>query len=109
RRVPHVGALGRGLAVGDPEQAEQAHHVVEANTRCVPRRAANRVDEWRPLRVAQLPRVESRNAPVLTVSEELVGRRADAHARREVVTPSPRVETVRRETDGHVGYESDLA
>ncbi len=57
----------------------------------------------------QLPWVERRHAPVLTVRKEVVRRRADTHAWREQVLPAPGVEAVRRKADGHVGDERYLA
>src|SRR5579859_5436787 len=61
------------------------------------------------MRGLQLPRVERRHAPVLTVWKEVVGWRADPHARGEPVLPTPRVEAVRRKADRHVGDERYLA
>src|SRR5207253_10803962 len=75
----------------------------------VTRRAADGVDEWRPVRIAQLPRIESGDAPVLAVAEELVWRGTDAYARSQVVPPAPGGETIRRETDRHVVDQPDLA
>ena len=71
-RVPDVGALGSGHPVGDPEEPEQAHHVVEPDAGGVPARAADRVDERSPVSLAQLPRVQRGQAPVLAVAEELI-------------------------------------
>ena len=71
--------------------------------------AADRVDERLPPRAAEEPGIERRQAPVLAVAEEFVGRRADAHVGSEVVAPSPGVKPIRRKADGHVGDETDLA
>jgi len=107
--VLHVRAQGGDDAFGNPEQAEQAHHVVEPDAGRVPPRASNRVDERLPARVAERPWVEGRKAPILAVAEELVGRRADAHARRQVVLPAPRVESVGSKAHGHVRDQADLS
>ena len=109
RRVLDVRALRGGHTVGNPEEAKQAHDVVETHPRGVAGGAADGVDEWRPVGLPEPPRVQRRDAPVLAVSEELVRRRAHAHVRREVVAPPPRVESVRGEADRHVGDEPDLA
>src|SRR6266705_2204273 len=94
--------------VRNPEQPEQAHHGVEADARGVAPGGADRFDERHPLRMAELPRVERWQAPVLSVAEELIRRRADAHPWRDVVPPAPRVETVGGKSDGDVGDEADL-
>src|SRR6185312_6361557 len=107
--VVDVGAPRRRHPFRDPEETEQAHHMVEADAGAVARRTADRVDEGFPVRGAELPRVERWKSPVLAVAEELVGRRADAHARREVVLPSPAVEAVRSEADRDIRDETDLA
>src|SRR5436190_23366259 len=83
--------------------------MVEPDSRDVMTRAANRVDERLPTRAVELPRVERGQPPVLAVAEELVGRRADPHPRREVVLPSPGVEAVGRKANRDVGDEADLA
>src|SRR5437773_11091938 len=67
------------------------------------------VDERLEIRGLQLPGVERRHAPVLTVRKEVVRRRADPHARSEQVLPAPRVKAVGGETDGYVGDTCDLA
>src|SRR5450759_3961018 len=92
----------------DPEQAEQAHHVAEAEAGRVIRGAADRLDERFEMRFAQLPRVEWRHPPILAVGEEVVGGRAHTHVRREQVLPAPCVATVGREADRYVGDEADL-
>src|SRR5439155_18383859 len=107
--VLHVSALGGSQSFRDPVQAKETHHVVEPHTGGVTRRAADGVDEWRPVRIAQLPRIESGDAPVLAVAEELVWRGTDAYARSQVVPPAPGVETIRCETDRHVVDQPDLA
>ena len=107
-RVAHVRALCRVHAVGDPEKSEEPHHVVEPHPRRMRSGAANGIDEGFPPCGAQLPWVEGGKAPVLAIAEELVGRRADAHARRQEVLPAPRVKAVRGEAHRDVGDKADL-
>src|SRR5439155_195273 len=75
----------------------------------VPACAADGVDERLPVRTPKQPRVERRQAPVLAVAEELVGRCSHAHVGRDVVAPAPCVEPVRRKADRHVRDKTDLA
>src|SRR5207244_6614293 len=67
------------------------------------------VDERLEMRGLQLPGVERRHAPVLTVRKEVVRRRADPHARSEQVLPAPRVKAAGGETDGYAGGVRYLA
>ena len=83
--------------------------MVEANARGVSGRAPHGFDEGFVAGAAQFPWVEGRQAPVLAVRKELVGRRAHAHVRGEQVLPAPRVEAVGGEADRHVRDEADLA
>ena len=67
---------------------------------CTPRRLARIVcDERLVQRVAQPPRHERRDAPVLSVGVERIGRRADAHVEREQVLVLPRVGAAGAEAD----------
>ena len=72
-------------------------------------RARLRVYERLEMPSRQLPWVERRHAPVLTVWKEVVRRCADPHARSELILPPPRVKAVRREADWHVCDEGYLA
>jgi pyruvate/2-oxoglutarate dehydrogenase complex dihydrolipoamide acyltransferase (E2) component len=107
--VADVRAASGAPAARDPEQSEQSHDVVEADAGRMRCRAPDRLDERLVVRAAQLPRVEWRQAPVLAVHEELIGWRADAHARCEQVLPAPGVEAVGGKADRHVGDEAYLA
>ena len=40
-----VGSVGGGAAVGNPEEAEEAHHVIDAQRAAVPRIPADGLDE----------------------------------------------------------------
>src|SRR6266567_2634679 len=77
--------------------------MVETQALRVSGRRSHGVDERLEIRGLQLPGVERRHAPVLTVRKEVVRRRADPHARSEQVLPAPRVKAVGGETDGYVG------
>ena len=88
-RVAHVRSFGRAHALRYPPQPVHAHHVVDAQHRGV---LAGAGDEPPPQRVAAAPagaRQLRREAPVLAVGEELVGRRADGHARRRTGRRGP--------------------
>src|SRR5438552_8340001 len=83
--------------------------MVETQALRVSGRSSHGVDERLEMRGLQLPGVERRHAPVLTVRKEVVRRRSDAHARSEHVLPAPCVKAVGGEADGHVGDERYLA
>src|SRR5947207_13487134 len=83
--------------------------MVETQALRVGGRRSHSVDERLEMRGLQLPGVERRHAPVLTVRKEIVRRRADPHARSELVLPAPRVKAVGGEADRHVGNERYLA
>ena len=44
-RVAHVGAVGAGAAVGNPEQTEESEHVIDAQRAGVAKAAAQQIDE----------------------------------------------------------------
>ena len=90
-RVAHVGAVGRGRAPGDPEQPEQAHHVVDPQPAGVAERGPDGLHERLVAGGPQPPGVERRQAPVLAPGVELVGRGADGHVEGEHVLPQPGV------------------
>ena len=106
-RIAHVGAVGRGPRARDPEQPVQTHHVVEPHRR----RVRHLVRETRPeVRVPILPRrlrVRRRGAPVLTVREQWIGRRAERGAAGEEGGMAPDVEPVRMHAHRHVEIETD--
>ena len=75
-RVGHVGALQRIGARHHPEQAHQAHHVVDAQGACMAHVGAQHIQHGLEPGFAQPLRRDGRKAPVLPVGVELVGRRA---------------------------------
>ena len=107
-READVRAVRRSAAFGDPEQAEQPHHVIDAQRAAVIERGAHRLHERLVADGAQLPRDERRQAPVLAVRVERIRRRADAHAVRDRVLPHPRVGAAGIEADGQVAEQRDL-
>ena len=89
----------RLLPSRDPEQPEQSHDVIDAQAAGVAQARANRLHERLVAGTAQPGRHERRQAPVLPLRVELVGRRADAHAAREDILKCPSV--------GSSGIEAD--
>ena len=83
--------------------------MVQPDTPRVRGRAADGIHEGLEARGAQLPWVEGRHAPVLSVAEEVIRWSPHPHPGRHEVLPAPRVEPVRREADGNVGDQVDLA
>ena len=79
--LAHVGALGGVHAVGNPEQAEEAHDVVDAQRAAVAAVLADRFGEQAVAVFAMARRVRRRKGPVLALRGEIVGRRTHAAAR----------------------------
>jgi hypothetical protein len=105
-RVAHVGAVDRLHAPRHPPQARDAHHVVDAQRSRARHVGAQRGDEGRVTGVAQAPRHQWRQAPVLALAVELVGRGADAHAERVVALVGPRFRAIGGNRDREVGVEA---
>ena len=105
RGIAHVHAVGRARPFGDPPQPLHAHHVVDAQHRCL---LAGPRDEALPELVpAATPgrRQLRREPPVLSVGEELVRRRADRHGRCEERAVRPRLVAVGVAPDREVEEE----
>jgi hypothetical protein len=101
-RVADVGALGRLGPLGDPEQPEQPHHVVDAQAGGVGHAGPDGLGE-RPVAAGGHPvGDERRQAPVLAVRAQRVGRGADRDAGGQLVLERPGVEAVGGEADGQV-------
>ena len=76
RMVLNVQAARSFRAVGDPEQAEEAHHVVDAKGSAMSEIAAHRFRE-KPVSIFLVTRrIWWRERPVLTLGREVIGRRA---------------------------------
>ena len=75
-RIAHVGAFRDGQAARDPEQAEQAHHVVLAQRSGIAHVGAQQLDEGRIGCLGQLMGNPGRQAPVLSEPVDLVRWRA---------------------------------
>ena len=80
--VADVDALGGTSAIGHPVEAGQSEGVVDAEGAGVAQAGADGFDEGAAARGAQLPRVERRQAPHLSLGVELVGRRTNGDAGR---------------------------
>ena len=104
-RVAHVGAVGGGAGRRDPEQAEQAHHVVDAQAAGAGERAPATAGRAAGSRRPQLPGDERRQPPVLARAGEGVGRGADPDAVGEQVLQHPGVGAVGVDADGQVGEQ----
>ena len=98
----HVRAVPRVHSCRDPEQPEQAHHVIDAQAAGVPEARADRLDERLVAGGAQPVRHERRQAPVLSARVELVWRRADADAVGEHILERPGVGAAGVEPDRQV-------
>ena len=106
--IANIGALRGGLAVRHPIQAEEAHHVIDAQGPAVARTLADRLRE-QPVTVgAMLLAIGRRETPVLAVGGEVVGGRADAAAGNieGPVRPQVRAEPVGRQRE--VVIQADL-
>jgi hypothetical protein len=106
-REAHVGAVAPAHPVGDPELAEEAERVVDAQRAGV---RDGRAHQRRPVAVAALgehARVPRRQPPVLPVGAERVGGRADGHAARVECRVAPHVGARRRRAHGEVLVQPD--
>ncbi len=105
--IADVGAvLARGV-LGDPEEPEQPHDVVEAEAAGVAEPGPDRLDERLVGGGAELPRVERRKPPVLSLGVVLVRRSADRHPGSEHVLPDPGVGPTGVAADGQVLHQPD--
>ena len=92
----HVGALGGVAVVRNPVEAEQAHHVIDAQRAAVAAVLADRFGEQAVAVLAVTLGIGRRKAPVLALGREIVGRRAHAASGHEEppVRPQVRAEAV---------------
>ena len=107
--VAHVGAFVGPASGGHPEEAEQAHHVVDAQPTRVAEPGADGLDERLVAGGAQSPRVEREQSPVLAAGVELVGRGPDRDAVGVGTAVDPSVGSVGVDADGEVVHEAELA
>ena len=107
-RKADVGAVRRFAALGDPEQTEQPHHVIDPERTAMVERGAHGLHERLVSNRAQLPRDERRESPILAFSVERVRGRADTYTLRDRVLPHPGVRAARIEADGQVAEQCDL-
>ena len=80
QRVVNIGAIACGAALGHPEQAHQAHHMVNAQRARAAHVGAQGLDENTIAAGTQMVWPQRRQTPALAVGIELVGRRTDAGA-----------------------------
>jgi hypothetical protein len=106
-RIGHVAAVARRAGGGDPEQAHQHHHVVDADRAGAAHVGAQGLDEDGVPAFAQPVRAQRRQAPVLALGVEGVGRRAHAHVEREAVAMAPGVRAAAVDRDREVEIEAD--
>ncbi len=106
--IAHIGAVGRRQPVGDPEEAEESHDVVDAQAAAMVERGADRLDERSVAERAQPVWDERRQSPVLAAGHEAIGRGADRGAGGQRVLPGPGVGPVGVHADRQVLHDSDL-
>ena len=94
--------------MGDPEEPEQSHDVVDAQAAAVAERGTDRLDERSVAERAQPVWDERRKSPVLAAGHEAIGRGADRGAGGQRVLPGPRVGPVGVHADRQVLHDSDL-
>ena len=103
--VTDVGAVGGAGAERDPEQAEEAHDVVDPDAAGRPQAGPDGADPGVVAVHPQAPGVERGEAPVLPLAVEVVGRGADPHAQRHRVLPQPGVGAAGVDADGQVLHQ----
>ena len=106
-REMHVCAGCRWFAGGNPELAEQAHDVIDAQAVDPTQGGPQGRDERFVQRIAEPPRNERWDAPLLPVLAEWVRRCTDTQVEREEFLELPCVCTVRRETEREITDEAD--
>ena len=106
--IAHERALCGREPVRHPEQAEEAHHVVDPQATRVTERRAHRLHERLVPGGGEPVRDEWRQPPVLAADDVAIGGTPDARARREDVLPHPRVGAVGIDADRQVLHERDL-
>ena len=104
--VAHVHAPIGGVAIGDPPEAVNGHHVVDPQHRCVASGACDHLAPERVSAVAHLARQLRRKPPVLAVHEERVGWCADRCLGREQRRMSPRLVSIGMRADRQVERET---
>ena len=107
RAVVDVGAVLRAPSRRDPEQAHQAHDVVDAQRAGVAHVGAQRLDDDAVAGRSQSIGPERRQAPGLAFAIELVGGRADARTERVDRRVRPGIGPGAVDRDGEVEIEAD--
>ena len=86
-----IGAGGGLGALRNPEEAEESHHVIDAQGAAVPAVLADGFGEQAVSVFAMLFRAGRRKAPILALRGEVVGRRSDAASGGEERALGPQV------------------
>ena len=105
--IQHVGARLGARAVGHPVQAQQPHHVIDAQRTGRSHVSSQRGDERSIRRVAKAIRNEWRQSPVLAGGLVDIGRRADGCRRRIQTGIRPALRAARVDPYREVLEEAD--
>ena len=106
--IGEVGAVRRACAIGNKKQTLQAHRVIDAQHAGVAHIGAVDSAERGPPLTCAGQRIGRRQAPVLPLHREWIGRSADRDAVRERPCMRPGFGAVRRGADCKVAVETDL-
>ena len=107
-RIGEIGAVRRTRAIGNKEQTLQAHRVIDAQHAGVAHVGAVDSAERGPALARAGQRIGRRQAPVLPLDGEWIGRRADRDAMRKRACMRPGFGAVRRGADRKIAVEADL-
>ena len=105
--IAHVGAFGGAGALGNPVQAREPHHVVDAQAAGVAHVRGHELAEGAEAIGGEAMRNPRRQAPVLPGLVELVGRRAHVHAAREALRIVPGLRTAGIGAHGEIAIQAD--
>ncbi len=98
-RITHIGAEARRLAIRDQEQPLELERMVDPDRARMAHRRLDRGPERRKAILAEREGVERRQAPILTLRRQRIGRRTDGQTQAELLrarTRSPNQRDRRR-------------
>ena len=101
-RIAHKGAQARLGLPRNPEEAKQAHHMVNAQARRMAEGGLQGVAQRLVGGRAELVRHKGRQAPVLAEGIEFVRGRADRHVRGEEILPDPGISAIGIDANGQI-------
>jgi len=107
--IADVATFGRWEPGRDPEQPEQPHDVIDADSARVAERGPDGLDERPVAGGAQAMRDERRQPPVLSRGHVTIGRRADRRPERQRILPRPRVGAVGIHADRQVLHQGQAS